>query len=45
VTCVVEDRETSISVFEAQKTIEICLAADRSAERGGEPVRLPLIAD
>src|SRR5262245_7190510 len=45
VTCVIEDRETSISVFEAQKTMEVCLAADRSAERGGEPVALPLISE
>jgi predicted dehydrogenase len=45
VTCVIEDRETSISVFDAQKTMEICLAADRSAEHGGQPVTLPLIAD
>ena len=43
VTCVLEDRETHISVFDAQKTMEICLAADRSAERGGQPVALPLI--
>jgi len=45
VACVLDDRETSISVFDAQKTMEVCLAADRSAERGGEPVALPLIAD
>ena len=45
VNCVLEDRETSISVFEAQKTMEICLAADRSAESGGHPIALPLIAD
>src|SRR5262252_1149674 len=45
VTCVLEDRETAISVFEAQKTMEACLAADQSAERGGQPVSLPLIAD
>jgi predicted dehydrogenase len=45
VTCVIEDRETSISVFEAQKTMEVCLAADRSADRAGERVLLPLIAD
>jgi len=32
-------------VFEAQKTMEVCLAADQSAERGGQPVSLPLIAD
>jgi predicted dehydrogenase len=43
VRCILEDRETSTNVFEAQKTMEICLAADRSAERGGEVVRLPLI--
>ena len=41
---VLADRETSISVFDAQKTMEICLAADRSAEQGGRPVALPLIA-
>jgi len=45
VTCVLEDRETSISVFDAQKTMEVCLAADRSAERGGQPITLPLVAD
>ena len=43
VTCVIEDRETSTSVFDAQKTIEVCLAADRSAELGGQPVALPLV--
>src|SRR5262249_37077119 len=41
---IVHGRETSISVFEAQNTMEICLAADRSAERGGVPVALPLIS-
>ncbi len=45
VACVVEGRETSISVFDAQKTMEICLAADRSANQGGRPVSLPLISD
>ena len=45
VACVLEDRETSISVFDAQTTMEICLAADRSAENGGQPITLPLIAD
>lgn len=45
VACVLEHRETSINVFEAQKTMEVCLAADRSAELGGTPVKLPLIAD
>ncbi|MGH9330302.1 MAG: Gfo/Idh/MocA family protein, partial [Vicinamibacterales bacterium] len=43
VACIIEGRETSISVFDAQKTMEICLAADRSAELGGRPVALPLI--
>jgi predicted dehydrogenase len=42
VECVLADRETSISVFDAQKTMEICLAADRSAEQGGRSVGLPL---
>jgi predicted dehydrogenase len=45
VACVLEKRETSISVFDAQKTMEICLAADRSAERGGVPVTLPLVRE
>src|SRR5712691_4389185 len=45
VACVLEDRETSTSVFDAQKTMEVCLAADRSAELGGKPVALPLIPD
>ena len=31
-------RRTTIDVFDAQKTMEVCLAADRSAELGGEPV-------
>jgi predicted dehydrogenase len=45
VACMLDNRETSISVFEAQKTMEVCLAADRSAELGGQPVALPLIVD
>jgi predicted dehydrogenase len=45
VACVLDGRETSISVFDAQKTMEVCIAADRSAELGGEPVRLPLIRE
>lgn len=36
-------RETQLSVFDAQKTMEVCLAADRSAARGGRPVALPLL--
>jgi predicted dehydrogenase len=45
VTCILEGRDTSIDVFEAQKTMEVCLAADRSAAEGGQPVSLPLIAE
>jgi predicted dehydrogenase len=45
VACILEGRETSISVFDAQKTMEVCLAADRSAELGGQPVSLPLIVE
>ena len=45
VACILEGRDTSISVFEAQKTMEVCLAADRSAELGGVPVTLPLVVD
>jgi predicted dehydrogenase len=43
VACVLEARDTSIDVFDAQKTMEVCLAADRSAELGGAPVSLPLV--
>jgi predicted dehydrogenase len=45
VTSVLENRETSTSVFDAQKTMEVCLAADRSATLGGTPVKLPLVND
>jgi predicted dehydrogenase len=45
VTCVLEDRETSISVFDAQRTMEVCLAADRSAQLEGQSVKLPLVVD
>lgn len=45
VTCVLEDRETHLNVFDAQKTMEVCLAADRSAARGGRVVKLPLMVD
>jgi predicted dehydrogenase len=43
IACVLDGRETSIDVFDAQKTMEACIAADRSAELGGIPVSLPLI--
>ena len=45
VACVLEGRDTSIDVFEAQKTMEVCLAADKSAGLGGAPIALPLIVD
>ena len=45
VACVLEGRDTSIDVFEAQKTMEVCLAADRSAALGGAPISLPLIVN
>jgi predicted dehydrogenase len=43
VECVLAGRETHLNVFDAQRTMEICLAADRSAAQGGRPVKLPLI--
>ena len=43
VACVREGRETTISVFDAQKTMEICIAADTSAEKDGSLVKLPLV--
>jgi predicted dehydrogenase len=45
VACIIDGRETSINVFDAQKTMEVCLAADRSAALGGKPVTLPLVAE
>ena len=45
IACVLEGREPSINVFEAQKTMEVCLAADRSAAEGGRPVALPLVTE
>lgn len=43
IACIFERRETHLNVHDAQKTMEICIAADRSAERGAKPVRLPLL--
>jgi predicted dehydrogenase len=43
VTCILEDRETHLNVFDAQKTMEVCIAADRSAETNGRIIKLPLI--
>jgi predicted dehydrogenase len=45
VASVLEGHDTTIDVFDAQKTMEVCLAADRSAELGGQTVALPLIVD
>jgi predicted dehydrogenase len=45
VASILDGRDTRIDVFDAQKTMEVCLAADRSAEQNGSPVKLPLIAD
>jgi predicted dehydrogenase len=44
VSCVLGQRATAIDVFDAQKTMEVCMAADQSAERGGTPVTLPLVS-
>lgn len=43
VDAILAGRETMLSVFDAQKTMEFCIAADRSATQGGQPIRLPLI--
>lgn len=43
VQCVLEDRETHLNVFDAQRTMEFCIAADRSAALNGKTVRLPLL--
>jgi predicted dehydrogenase len=45
VACILEGREPGLNVFDAQKTMEFCLAADRSAASRGAPVRLPLLQD
>jgi predicted dehydrogenase len=45
VACVLEGRDTSIDVFDAQRTMEVCLAADQSAALSGTPVALPLIPE
>jgi predicted dehydrogenase len=41
--CILEGRETHLNVFDGQKTMELCIAADRSAGQGGRAVRLPLL--
>ena len=43
VNCIRQNRESHLNVFDAQKTMEVCLAADRSATNNGRTVKLPLI--
>jgi predicted dehydrogenase len=40
---ILEGRDPELSVFDAEKTMQICLAADESASRGGSPVSLPVV--
>lgn len=40
VSCILEGRETHLNVFDAERTMRVCLAADRSAAKGGRPVRV-----
>ena len=44
VDAILTGRETMLNVFDAQKTMEVCLAADQSATTGGRPIALPLIS-
>ena len=41
VDAILTGRETMLNVFDAQKTMEVCLAADQSATAGGRPGRPP----
>lgn len=43
VECILQGKESHTNVEDAVKTMEICLAADMSAARGGETVTLPLL--
>lgn len=38
VSCILGGRDTHLNVFDAERTMRVCLAADRSAARGGRPV-------
>ena len=40
VSCILADREAHLNVFDAERTMRVCLAADRSAAKGGQPVRV-----
>jgi predicted dehydrogenase len=42
VACIREGRDPELNVLDAEKTMQICLAADRSAAEGGTVVELPL---
>jgi predicted dehydrogenase len=44
VSAVLDDRETHLDVFDAEKTMRACLAADRSADRGGRRIAIRPIA-
>lgn len=43
VDCIINDKESHTNVEDAVKTHELAIAADMSAERGGEAVKLPLL--
>jgi hypothetical protein len=43
VDCILAKRETMLNVFDAQKTMEICIAADQSGDQQGQLVKLPLL--
>jgi predicted dehydrogenase len=43
VSCILNDRETHLNVFDAERTMRVCLAADRSAAAGGRPVRVEMM--
>lgn len=43
VDCIINDVESHTNVEDAARTHELVLAADLSAARGGEPVKLPLL--
>jgi predicted dehydrogenase len=43
IACIRDGRETHLNVHDAQKTMEFCIAADKSSDAGGRIVRLPLL--
>jgi predicted dehydrogenase len=40
VACVLEGRDTHLNVFDAERTMRVCLAADKSAALGGRTVKV-----